>query len=317
MPTDASSAEPGQRGVVGRDRRRPRLHAPVVGRRRIVVDVEGEGLWVRCPAGKTRADGGEPIGARVEKRVAWPSAQPFEAPAGGKVHAERGDIDGDDARRLVEIEDDWCADAPGALDNRRGVEDERRSEQHVRDGDKCGAIVDGLGDAHRVRAAVVVGGDDHQPIAERGLRAEEIDHRRKIGRRAYDRIARGWWRQRRQHRHVRGGDVLAHADAACGRTDERRDRVTDFPRHRPPPVGPRAHAAGRPRGRVLAQRRIDPARHRAERVGDHVGGRGEDGELGAEGGEIHGLMIADCRLQIYEISQIPICSLQSAICNLQ
>ena len=90
---------------------------------------------------------GESIGPRVEKRVARPSAQPLETPAGRKVHAQRGDVHRDDAGGLVHVEHDRRADGLRALDDGRRVEDERRAEQHVREGDQRRAVVDGIGDA--------------------------------------------------------------------------------------------------------------------------------------------------------------------------
>ena len=92
--------------------------------------------------------------------------------------------------------------------------------------------------------------------------------------------------QAREGDHLGGRDVVVHADRAGRRTDHRAHAVADLEGHLPPPVLPGAHAAGGPCLGVLGQRRGGAARHRAQRVADHVGGAGEDRELGAPAREV-------------------------------
>src|SRR5207302_6614047 len=72
---------------------------------------------------------------------------------------------------------------------------------------------------------------------------------------------------------------LVQRDVARRRSDQRPDAVAHADRHVPPAFFPGAHATGGPGVGVFAYAVVDAARHRAQRVADHVGGAGEDRKL--------------------------------------
>ena len=227
---------------------------------------------MRHPSGERRTRRFQEIGACVEERVARPAAQPLQAAARREIDLERVDVERNDPRRLIRVEDRHGAHFVRARDDCRGVHDERRSEQHVRERDDRGGIVDGVEHAFGPHGQVALRRHDAKLEPGGLLRAIEIDHRRKIHLGA-DQTAAGRRRpQAGECHHVCARHVLVHAHGPGRRTDHARDFVADLARHFPPAILPSADAAGGPDLRVFGEILCSPARHRAERVADHVDG---------------------------------------------
>ena len=72
-----------------------------------------------------------------------------------------------------------------------------------------------------------------------------------------------------------------HHDGAGVRANDARDFVADCHRHVPPAFGPRAHAASRPRLRVIMEPIVCGPGHRAQTVRDQVDGLIENRKLAA------------------------------------
>ena len=268
-PIDADlvdDVEAGERRVVRGNRRRPVHHAHRVAAREVVhrPGIERERGAMGDPPGEGRPDLRQHIGPRVEERVAGPAAQPFQAAADGEIGFEGGHVDGDDAGRLIRVEDDLRAHLVRARDDRGGVHDVRRPEQHVREGDDGGRAVDGVEHAVGAHRQIGLGGDDPQLVTGGLLRPVEIHHRGKIHLAADEHASRGSRIQARQRHQMRRRHVFVHADRPGRRADDARDLVADFERHLPPALFPGAHAARRPCLGVLGEILRRLPRHRAE-----------------------------------------------------
>ena len=85
-----------------------------------------------------------------------------------------------------------------------------------------------------------------------------------------------------------GGDVLVERNGILGRVHQGAEFVANFEGKHPPAFFPGANAASGPDIGVGMERVVNGARHGSERVGDHVVGALEDGELGAVAQEIVG-----------------------------
>ena len=256
---------------------------------------------LREPAGESGLRGSKQVRPRVEEGRARPAAQPLETAAGEEVHAEGGDVERNDAGRLIPVEQHERAAVVCARHDRGRVHDERRLEQHVGERDECRPLVNRGEQAVERHDEVRIGGDDGQLEAERLLGAIEIDERREIGGQTDNPVALRSRLHARQRHHRRRRHVLVHADGSGWCADDAAHLVADFTGHLPPALLPGAHAACRPRVRVLGQRLRRPARHRAERVADHVDGRCQDGELGAPALEIIGGHRASSVVQAFRL----------------
>ncbi len=165
-----------QRGHV----RRPRQEAPHAGRV-LELRLERERARVALPADERRLEPLREIRPDVQPACAGPAAQPLDAAADGEVDVERGEVERDDAGRLVAIEHDVCADLVRAAHDRLDVLDLGVLEEHVADRHEQRALVDRLDDR-----AIVLDGDD----LEIGLRLVEVAHRREVRLLVDDAVAR-------------------------------------------------------------------------------------------------------------------------------
>ena len=85
--------------------------------------LERERPRVRLPAGVGRLETLGEIGPHVQPAVRRPAAQPLHRAADREVDAERGEVDRDDPRRLVAVEDHVRADLVRAAHDRLDVLD--------------------------------------------------------------------------------------------------------------------------------------------------------------------------------------------------
>ena len=106
---------------------------------------------MRLPAHERRLERLGKVRPHVEPAVAGAAAQPFDAAADRKVDAELGDVEWNDADRLVRVEEHVCAVLVRVPDDCGDVLDLRRLEQHVRDRDEQRAFVDRVDDRSIVR----------------------------------------------------------------------------------------------------------------------------------------------------------------------
>ena len=234
---------------------------------------ERERPVVRLPARVCRLESLGEIGPDVEPAVARPAAEPLHRPADGEVDPERRDVDRDDSRRLVAVEDHVRAHLVCALHDRQDVLDLRVLVEDVADRDEQRPLVDPLDDL-----GVVLAHDDF----EVGLRLVQVAHGREVPALVDDAVARRVDRPEARERDRLGDrDVLVHHSRARRRADDPPDLVSDRHRHRPPALGPGADPTLRPHARELGEALRHPPRHRAQRVAGQVGRMLENRELGA------------------------------------
>ena len=213
------------------------------------------------------------IGPHVQPAVRRPAAQPLHRATDCEVDAQRGDVHGNDPRRLVAVEDHVGADLVGSADDRVDVLDLRLLEQHVADRHEEGALVDPRHDL-----LVVLADDD----LEVGLGLVQVAHRREVGALVDDAVSRGIDRpEAREHDRLGNRNVLLHHRRSGRCADDPPDLVADPHRRRPPPLGPGADPTLGPHPGELGQQLGRTSRHRPERVAREVRRALEDRELGA------------------------------------
>ena len=213
------------------------------------------------------------IGPHVQPAVAGPAAEPLHRAADREVDAERRDVDRNDPRRLVAVEDHVRTDLVRSLHDRLDVLDLRLLEEDVADRDEQRALVDPLDDL-----LVVLADDD----LEIGLRLVQVANGREVRALVDDAVPRRIDRpEAREHDRLGDRDVLLHHRRSGGAPTMRpiwsptRIGVSHQPsaQDADPALGPHARELGEQlRGR---------ARHRPERVAREVGRALEDRELRA------------------------------------
>ncbi len=233
--------------------------------------LEGERARVRLPAGEGRLELLGEVRAHVQPAVPRASAEPLDRPTDREADTERGDVERDDAGRLVAVEDHVRAHLVRPAHDRLDVLDLPRLVEDVADRDEQRALVDPLDDL-LVRLA-----DDDFEIR---LRLVEVADGREVATLVDDAVARRIDRAEARERD-RFGDshVLVHHRRSRRRADDTADLVADRPRRLPPALGPGADPALLPHAAELGQTLRRLARHRAERVADEVGRVLEDREL--------------------------------------
>ena len=220
--------------------------------------LEGEGGFVRLPAGRGRLEPLGEVGADVEPAVAGAAAQPFDRSADGEVDVQRGDVERHDPRRLVRVEDHVRAHLVRAPDDPLDVLDLRRLEEDVADRDEQGALVDRLHDL-----AVVLADDD----LEVALRLVEVAHGREVAALVDDPVPLRRGLEAGEDDGLGDRDVLVHHGRAGGCADDAADLVSDRQRHLPPALAPGADPTLAPRPRVLGEPLLRLRRHRRRASG--------------------------------------------------
>ena len=126
---------------------------------------------MRLPADERRLEHLREVGTNVEPAVPGPAAEPLDAAADREVDVQLGDVERNDARGLVRIEDDVRANLVSAAHDCRDVLDLAGLEEHVRDRNEQCALVDRFDDRPVVR---------HDDDLEVGLRLVEVADARKL-----------------------------------------------------------------------------------------------------------------------------------------
>jgi hypothetical protein len=226
---------------------------------------------VGLPARIGRLEPLRKVGSDVQPAVPGATAEPLHRAAYGEIDPESGDVERNDPRRLVAVEDHVRADLVSPTDDRLDFLDLGLLEDHMADRDEERSLVDPLHDLHVVLA------DDHLEIR---LRLVEVAHRREVPALVDDTVPRRVDRpEARKRDRLGNSDVLVHHSGARRRADDAADLVADAHRRLPPALGPGADTALRPHARVLRKTLRGLPRHRAERVVREVGRLREDREL--------------------------------------
>ena len=135
---------------------------------------------MRGPADEGGLERAPEIRAHVEVARAWSAAQPFDRSADGEVRAERRQVDGNDAGRLIDVEDHVRAHLVGLVDHRARVLDEAAAEEHQRQRHQQRSLVDGVEQALEIGADAVFGLDQDDLRAVAAKAPEHVDVGRKL-----------------------------------------------------------------------------------------------------------------------------------------
>ena len=184
-------------------------------------------------------------------------------------------------KRLKRVEDNVGPDFVRFVDDGFGVIDIGAAENHMRNRDEQGALVDGVEQALGGNGNAVVRLHHVNLRAVLALRLPEIHDGGKVHVAVDDFVALASEIETGGDYGLAGGDVLMERDGIFGRVHQRADFVADFESERPPAFLPGANAASGPDIGVGVEGVVDGARHGSEGVRDHVVGALEDGELGA------------------------------------
>ena len=224
------------------------------------------------PPDERRLESIRNVWPHVEPARTGSPAQPLHAAADREVDAEPGQVERDDARRLVAVEHHARADFAGAANDRLDVLDLAVLEQDVADRDEQRPLVDGVGDGRVVRDS-----DD----LEIRLCLVEVANGREVRLLVDDPVPLARTREAGEDDRLGDGHVLVHDDGARQRAEDPPELVADRDRHVPPPLGPGPDAALAPCARVFAEVVLRRRGHRGERVVDEVRAGVEDREAAA------------------------------------
>jgi hypothetical protein len=169
----------------------------------------------------------------------------------------------------------------GAPHDRAHVLHEAAAEDHVRERNEQRLFVDGLQvPLERHRHPVFAGhGDDARPQGAVGL--VHVHHGREVQVLVDDLVAASGQVEAGQEHRLADGDVLVHDHRAGPRPDDPSHGVADGDGHRPPPLGPGAHAARGPRFGIIIKALISFLWHGAQTVRNQIDSLLEDGKLTA------------------------------------
>ena len=151
------------------------------------------------------------VRADVEPTRTRTAAEPFDAAADGEVDVELGEVEGNDARRLVAVQNDVRAHLVRAAHDGLDVLDLRVLEEHVTDRHEQRALVDRLDDR-----PVVFDRDD----VKVRLRLVQVAHRREVRLFVDDAVADAGPSEAGQDDLLGDGDVLVHHRAAGRSADD-------------------------------------------------------------------------------------------------
>ena len=238
-------------------------------RRVLELRLEGERPRVRLPADERRLEPVREVRPDVEPARAGPAAEPLDAAADGEVDGEAGQVERDDAGRLVAVEHHVRADLVRAADDRLDVLDLAVPEQDVADRDEQRPLVERVDDR-----GAVLDRDDLEPR----LRLVEVAHGGEVRLLVHDPVPLTRPRKAREDDRLGDGHVLVHHDRAGRRAEDPAELVAHRDRHLPPTVRPRADAALAPGAGVLEEIVLGRGGHRRKRVVDQVRAGIEDRE---------------------------------------
>src|SRR3989442_6114170 len=234
---------------------------------------------VREPAGERGLELCAQVRADVKVPHAGPAAEPLQDAADGEIGAKLAHVDRNGARSLEKVQDDERADAVRAFEDCARVHDARAAEQYVGDGHQQRLLVNRGEELLERDADAVFAFDDFDARATTLLLLIKIENRGELHVHHDHFVARAAKVEAGRDHRLGKRDVLMQGDVARRRSDQRPDAVAHADRHVPPAFFPGAYATRGPGVGVFTYAVVDAARHRAQRVADHVGGAGEDGKL--------------------------------------
>ena len=106
---------------------------------------------------KRRLQAGGQIGTYIKVAGAGPAAEPFDGSADRKVGSQARDVERQGPGRLIHVQDHSCTDPVRFFNHRRHILDVSAAEQHDRERDQHGALIDGVEQTIEVRPDRVVG----------------------------------------------------------------------------------------------------------------------------------------------------------------
>lgn len=251
-----------------------------------MLDIEGERLLMRKPAGDLRFQRGQQVGPRVHEHSARAATQPFQRAADVEIDLVIGHVDRDDANAVVAVQQHLCPDRVRLRHDFFSRQDIRRPEQDVTDADQPRPLVDRVEQFVDINADAVGRADDVELHMAGQPAPQHVHVRREVHVRNDDLVSpRVAEIERREQNAIGNAGVLVDQHRSGGRAYQRGDLVPHRAVKLPPRraitkrITPRADTQRRPGVRILAQAVIHAARHRAERIADHVVGFAEDREF--------------------------------------
>ena len=167
------------------------------------------------------------------------------------------------------------------LDDRLRILNVGASENHMRDWDQQGLVIDRVQQSLGGNGDPVVGGDHMNPGATGLLRLPEIHDRWEVQVAVHHFVASAGEIEAGSHHGLAGSDILVGRNRAGRRIHQRPNLVTHLGGQHPPSLFPCPHTACGPDIRVAFHGVVNAQRHGAQRIADQIGAAFQDGKLRA------------------------------------